>query len=95
MIDTLSKQDFTALAPGSITLDHQAQQFTFSVVESRDLPPISPRLTPFAIVLQGPAKPVLQQGIYALIHPQHGQLDLFIVPISSNAEHTKYEIIFN
>lgn len=95
MLDKLTRKDFTSLEPGAILLDHQGQRLAFSVVESRDLPPISPREAPFALVLEGPRDPHLPQGIYALVHPRHGRLDLFIVPVARDAEHTRYEVIFN
>lgn len=95
MLETLKKEDFSSLAPNALAIDYQGQRIAFSVTESRDLPPISPRQTPFAIILQGPPDPLLSQGIYALQHPQHGQLDLFMVPISRSATNAQYEVIFN
>lgn len=95
MLDTLKKEDFTSLEPQSLAIDYQGNRLLLSVTESRDLPPISPRQSPFAIVLQGPANPLLPQGIYGLHHPTRGQLDLFIVPLSRSAAFTQYEVIFN
>jgi hypothetical protein len=47
------------------------------------------------VVLAGPPSPVLQQGIHVLLHPAHGRLELFMVPIGRDAAHVRYEIIFN
>lgn len=95
MLDQLTRQDFEGLAAGAITVDHPAGRFGLSVVETRDLPPISPRQSPFAIVLQGPPEPFLAQGTYALSHPGRGTLELFIVPIARDARNAQYEAIFN
>lgn len=95
MIESLTRQDFEALSSGSLHLEHEGQRIELQVVETRELPPISPRRNPFALVLSGPASLILPQGIYGLLHPQHGRLDLFMVPIGRDASHTRYELIFN
>lgn len=95
MIEFLTRQDFETLSPGSLGLEHKGQRLEVQVVETRALPPISPRQNPFALVLAGPAAPALPQGIYGLLHPQHGRLELFMVPIGRDASHTRYEFIFN
>lgn len=95
MLDTLKKEEFTSLDEDALTVDFRGERVAVSVVESRDLPPISPRQSPFAIILQGPPTLLLQQGIHALHHPTHGQLDLFIVPLSRSEASTRFEIIFN
>lgn len=95
MIESLTRQDFEALLPGSLGLEHEDLRLELQVVETRALPPTSPRPNPFALVLAGPASPMLPQGIYGLLHPQHGRLELFMVPIGRDASHTRYELIFN
>lgn len=95
MIKQLTCEDFATLPKGSLSLEHDGQRIQLQVVETRALPSGSPRQNPFALVLIGPASPLLPQGIYGLLHPQHGRLDLFMVPIGSDASHTRYEIIFN
>lgn len=95
MIEALTRQDFEELTPARLGLEHGGQRLELQVVETRDLPPISSRPHPFTLVLAGPAAPVLPQGIYGLLHPWHGRLDLFMVPIGRDASHTRYELIFN
>ena len=95
MIEKLTRQDFTGLAPASLAIEHHGQRLEMEVMELRDLPPISPRDAPFAVVLAGPPAPVLPQGIHVLLHPTHGRLALFMVPIGRDAAHVRYEIIFN
>lgn len=95
MIDQLSREDFTGLPSGALHIDHQGASLPMEVLELRELPPISPRAAPFAVVLSGPASPMLPQGLHALVHPVHGRLELFMVPIARDARGTRYEIIFN
>ncbi len=95
MIEYLTREDFQELSPASLSLEHGGQRIELQVVETRELPPLSPRQNPFALVLAGPASPVLPQGIHGLLHPRHGRLDLFMVPIGRDASHTRYELIFN
>jgi hypothetical protein len=95
MIDQLTRHDFAQLSPGSIGVDYQGVRLNFSVVETRDLPPVSPRAAPFAVVLAGPASPLLPQGIYPLEHPIRGLLELFMVPIGRDSSGTRYEMVFN
>ena len=95
MIDQLKRQDFTDLAPGGLVIEHEGSSIALTVVDSRDLPAPSPRTAPFAIELTGPATPMLPQAIYPVVHPRHGRLDLFVVPIARDAAHVRYEVIFN
>lgn len=95
MIENLTREDFARLAPASLGIECQGQRLALDVVETRELPPGSPRANPFSVVVAGPASPLLPQGTYALLHPVHGRLDLFLVPIGRDATSTRYEIVFN
>ena len=95
MIDQLKRQDFTELAPGGLVIEHEGGNVALTVVETHDLPSPSPRAAPFSVVLEGPATPLLPQAIYPMLHPRHGRLDLFVVPIARDAAHVRYEVIFN
>ena len=48
----------------------------------------------FSLVFRGPSTPVLPQSTYALAHADLGELALFLVPISQDAEGTSYEAAF-
>jgi hypothetical protein len=95
MLDQLTSRDFADLPAGALVAEHAGTQLPMEVLQLRDLPPISPRAEPFAVVLAGPASPMLGQGIHTLIHPTRGRLEVFIVPIGRDAQRTRYEIIFN
>lgn len=95
MIENLNRQDFTGPLPASLAVEHQGRRLDVEVLEVRDLPATTLREAPFAVLLAGPSSPVLPQSIHVLLHPTHGRLDVFMVPIGRDARHTRYEIIFN
>jgi hypothetical protein len=49
---------------------------------------------PFLVHLQGPSSPVLAQVVHHVVHPEMGQLDLFLGPVLSQGEGTTYEAVF-
>jgi hypothetical protein len=49
----------------------------------------------FELVFRGPREPVLPQAIYRMTHPEVGTLDIFIVPLKSEAEGTTYQAVFS
>ncbi len=57
--------------------------------------PTGRALPGFSLFLRGPATPSLGQGVYALTHPRHGELELFLTPIGRDADGLRYEIVFN
>lgn len=95
MIEQLTRHDFADLSAGELQIEHEGRSIPVTVVQTRDLPERSPRSAPFAVLLEGPATPLLSQAIYSVLHPQHGRLELFVVPISCDASHARYEVIFN
>jgi hypothetical protein len=95
MIEQLTRGDFEDLPTGALSVEHTDSVLAMEVLEVRDLPTGSPRAKPFAVVLAGPATPVLPQRIHALNHPRHGRLELFMVPIGRDAQRVRYELIFN
>jgi hypothetical protein len=49
----------------------------------------------FSLMFMGPVEPLLPQQIYPLRHEQLGLLELFLVPVGSDASGTRYEAVFN
>jgi hypothetical protein len=49
---------------------------------------------PFILRFQGPATPVLAQVVHYLEHADLGDLEIFLGPISTDAEATMYEAVF-
>lgn len=56
---------------------------------------VYPQQEEFTIVLRGPLEAFLDQGMRVLKHDQMGEFELFIVPVSQNAEGFYYEAVFN
>lgn len=51
---------------------------------------------PFHLVLQTQQKnEYYQQAIYTLIHPEKGEMQLFMVPLGNDGNGMRYEIVFS
>jgi hypothetical protein len=48
----------------------------------------------FSLVFRAATAQVWQQGVYLLTHPELGELELFLVPIGSDADGVRYEAAF-
>lgn len=95
MIEHLTRDDFAQLPAASLGLEYAGQRLDLTVLQTRDLPAGSPRPAPFAVLLGGPPSPMVPQGTHALLHPVHGRLELFMVPVGRDSRGMQYEIIFN
>jgi hypothetical protein len=49
----------------------------------------------FSTFFYGPAKFLLPQKTYDLVHPEMGEMQLFLVPIGEEPKGIKYEAVFN
>ncbi|WP_031530237.1 DUF6916 family protein [Dyadobacter crusticola] len=50
----------------------------------------------FSVILQtGGDSTHRQQGIYRILHPQLGLLDVFLVPVANDKDGMKYEAVFS
>ena len=49
---------------------------------------------PFILRFRGPPRPVLAQVVHRLEHPDMGDLEIFLGPVSTDAEATIYEAVF-
>jgi len=49
----------------------------------------------FSLFFDGPADAVLPQQSFQLRHEAMGELDIFLVPISSDEKRVRYEAVFN
>ena len=54
-----------------------------------------PQQEQFAIVFSGPLDTYLGQGTRLFKHEQMGEFELFVVPISKDAQSVYYEAVFN
>jgi len=56
---------------------------------------LHPQQEEFAIEFRGPLDKFLNQGPHNFSHEQMGQFELFIVPVSQDAQGFYYEAVFN
>jgi hypothetical protein len=92
---TLVPADFQALVgTGFRVIGEQPGPLVFRLVEVIELSEPSGHRRSFIVRFQGPAKPVLAQVIHRLEHVDLGELEIFLGPISSDAEATIYEAVF-
>lgn len=98
MLDQLQASDFTDLKGSvlsirftpEVTLDAQL----IEVSEVKGDSPLS--RTPFHLVLQTQQKnEYYNQAIYTLIHPEKGDLDLFMAPLGDDGKGMRYEVVFS
>lgn len=97
MLDALTAADFTALIgttlPAQARLGDEIVDVPLTLVAVDERAPYTPELrAPFVLDLDGPAEPVLGQGIYAIEHPAHGPLELFLVPHAVGPSGARYSI---
>jgi hypothetical protein len=49
---------------------------------------------PFALRFEGPNSPVLAQATRRIVHPDLGELELFLGPVQSASDGVTYEAVF-
>lgn len=94
-LDTLSLDDFSAL--GAPLVVHASNvRVPLRVKSAQALPVHALRATPpFSVILEGPLDFPLRQGTFAVDHPVHGRLELFLVPVARTTTGLDYEAVFN
>lgn len=97
MTGNLTLDDFAGLLEQELTLQFGDEEQSARVLEARELPGGMPGgRTPFSLILRsGPKDRFRPQGICRLHHPEHGELELFLVPIGPDEEGMRYEISFS
>ena len=96
MADVLVPEDFRALAaPLMLEAPRAPAPIELFVESVQALPAHRLRAAPFSVVLRGPPAPLLAQATYALRHPRHGVIEVFLVPVARDAAGARYEATFN
>ncbi len=97
MLDQLAIDDFRALEGREVSLNFGNEPASGVIVEVTEAAGgREDARAPFSVVVRsGPADRHWPQGIYTLAHPEHGPLDLFLVPIGPDDSGMCYEINFN
>ena len=86
-------EDFESLRGSELPLAHTEHALQVDSVERLRSP--SPRPAPFSVTLLVPEGLRGNQGIYTLIHPALGELELFLVPIEPKNGRSRLELVFN
>ena len=92
---TLVAADFQAVVDSDFRVGAgQSGPLVFRLVQVIELSGQPGQRLPFILRFQGPATPVLGQIVHRLEHPDLGDLEVFLGPISTDAEATVYEAVF-
>lgn len=97
MIEKLTLDDFTQLRDRDLTVRFGDTEQAARVVDARQTAGGRPGgRASFAVTLRsGPPEKFWPQGTHTLVHPEYGDLALFMVPIGPDEEGMLYEISFS
>ena len=92
----LTVADFTDLVGYAFPVTGLGQPLAVTLVEAKATKGGIPNgRQPFSLLFQGPPSPVLPQAMYPLVHPSHGSLAIFIVPLTADQNAATYEAVFS
>ena len=94
MLDTLTLETFTPLQGDTFQLTGEGAAFDMTLNSARGNGLSGSRREQFSLYFLGPPEPIAPQAIYHLDHATLGGLDIFLVPVSRNADGVTYEAIF-
>ena len=97
-LSKLTAQDFKDHLGQTLNIEFaNGEAVSASVEKITELETYSPlERGAFSVVLQTPGdQSPRQQGIYTLLHPQSGPLEVFLVPIARDKGGVKYEAVFS
>ncbi len=96
-IDELVADDFVSFAgkvfrPAGTDLD-----LTLAAIDQREFPGWEAAARkPFSLILRGPRRPVLPEGLHRVLIADGPVLTLYVIPILTAAgDHQDYQIVFN
>lgn len=95
-IAALTIDDFSALTEQTLELEFAGQRQAANIIDVKAGTATSGmEREPFSVVIRSGAKNQhWPQGTHTLHHPEHGALDLFMVPIGPDTQGMCYEISF-
>ncbi|MCG6118725.1 MAG: hypothetical protein MEQ07_11130 [Aquimonas sp.] len=95
-LDQIPAEDFAALVGQGLPAQAAEQRFELHIQSVDVSPHPSGRSLPgFAVQLRAPAGLELGQGVFAIEHPRHGALEVFMTPIRRDPSGLLYEAVFN
>jgi hypothetical protein len=102
-LQTVHHEQFAAVLQDNFTVRlntdaQQTQPLSLQLRLTEVKPSRSQTLRPspgFSLFFSGVRNPLLPQQIICLRHAQLGDMELFLVPVAQDQEHTTYEAVFN
>lgn len=95
MPEELTKTLFSAhLGSKFQVVGRTGEQVELDLVECRE-GKSQPNYEFFALLFKGPRHPVFPQRTFDVQHPALGKFQVFLVPVSQDADSTYYESVFN
>jgi len=91
-------EDFGRTANTNFELSLGETSMTLTLVEIKPLPIQNfPGMLrqPFSLTFRSSASLILPQKIYRLLNPATGPLDIFLVPVSRDAQGVSYQAVFS
>lgn len=96
MLDKLTREDFDKLVGETFEIDFgEAGTVDADLAETAAGLGSGKHREPFSILLTCPRQTPAMQGIYKLHHAGLGELELFLVPVSSDDQGVSFEAIFS
>lgn len=99
MLDSIQITDFQPYLHQTLPIRFRLPDATLQaeLIEVSNLVshPGSPR-SPFSIIFRTSQQGAYyQQAIYTLVHPEKGELDIFLVPLGADEKGMRYQAVFN
>ena len=98
MLDQLKASDFTHLEGADFSIRfHPEVTLQARLIEVAEVKGESPLArNPFSLIFQTAQKnDYYPQAIYTVIHPEKGEIELFLVPLGNNGNGMRYEAAFS
>jgi hypothetical protein len=91
-VEQVTRDDFARQVGSAVRVHEPDVVLTLCEVTERQ---VAGEFETFAVRLQGPIDPQLDQRTYRFEHGELGVLELFIVPIEADSVDVRYEAVFN
>lgn len=97
MLDQLTCEDFESLRGRTVEIRFGETRQPAEVVEVQRRTGGAPEgRSPFSVIVEsGSRDRCWPQGLHVLAHPEHGDLELFMVPLGPGDAGMRYEIVMN
>ena len=96
-IDQLTADDFIPYVGRKFRPAETELDLTFVTIDRREFPGWGAAARqPFSLILRGPRRPVVVEGLYRMVIEDGPDMSLYLIPIFTAApDHQDYQIVFN